>query len=190
VLINPEAYYDVAQFLNSDDFYIHRHKWIWETFAKLHDSKIAIDFITVTEELDRMGHLSDIGGAAYIAQLTSNVPSSLHAEAYGHRIEETAIRRRMIEAANEIAQLAYKENLSLETVMDGSEKAVFNVSEKRLSRDLEPIQHVLSKYYNRIEDIANRDSDLVGVPTGFKDLDKLLGGLQASDLLIKTSTNS
>ncbi|OQY37237.1 MAG: replicative DNA helicase [Chloroflexota bacterium] len=184
VLINPEAYYDVAQFLNSDDFYIHRHKWIWETFAKLHDSKIAIDFITVTEELDRMGHLSDIGGAAYIAQLTSNVPSSLHAEAYGHRIEETAIRRRMIEAANEIAQLAYKENLSLETVMDGSEKAVFNVSEKRLSRDLEPIQHVLSKYYNRIEDIANRDSDLVGVPTGFKDLDKLLGGLQASDLLI------
>ncbi|MEA2009014.1 MAG: replicative DNA helicase [Chloroflexota bacterium] len=184
VLINPESYYDVAQFLSSDDFYIHRHKWIWETFVKLHDSKVDIDFVTVTEELDQMGHLSDIGGAAYIAQLTNNVPSSLHAEAYGHRVEETAIRRRMIDAANKIAQLAYKENLSLETVMDGSEKAVFNVSEKRLSRDLEPIQHVLSNYYDRIEALSLRDDDLVGVPTGFADLDTLLGGLQASDLLI------
>lgn len=184
VLINPESYYDVAQFLSSDDFYIHRHKWIWEAFVRLHDKKEEIDFITVTEKLDQMGHLSEIGGAAYITQLINNVPSSLHAEAYGRRIEETAIRRRMIKAANKIAQLAYKENLSLETVMDGSEKAVFNVSEKRLTRDLEPIQHVLGAYYNRIETLSKRDEDLVGVPTDFKDLDTLLGGLQASDLLI------
>ncbi|MCJ7716032.1 MAG: hypothetical protein MUO54_05885, partial [Anaerolineales bacterium] len=90
VLINPEAYYDVAQFLQADDFYIHRNQWIWKAFIALHDRNEAIDFVTVTEELDQMGHLADIGGAAYLTKLINNVPSSLHAEAYGHRVEETA----------------------------------------------------------------------------------------------------
>ncbi|MCK4490126.1 MAG: replicative DNA helicase, partial [Anaerolineales bacterium] len=184
VLINPEAYYDVAQFLQSDDFYIHRNQWIWQAFITLHDRNEAIDFVTVTEELDQMGHLADIGGAAYITKLINNVPSSLHAEAYGRRVEETAIRRRMLAAANRIAKLAYEENLSLDTVMDDSEKAVFNVSERRLTRDLQPIRAVLSDYFDRIEELSQRDDDLVGVPTGFFDIDKMLGGLQPSDLLI------
>jgi len=131
-----------------------------------------------------MGHLADIGGAAYITKLINNVPSSLHAEAYGRRVEETAIRRRMLTAANRIAKLAYEENLSLDTVMDGSEKAVFNVSERRLTRDLQPIRAVLSDYFDRIEELSQRDDELVGVPTGFFDIDKMLGGLQPSDLLI------
>ncbi len=184
VLINPEAYYDVAQFLKSDDFYIHRNQWIWEAFVALHDRNEAIDLVTVTEELGQQGHLADIGGAAYITKLINNVPSSLHAEAYGHRVEETAIRRRMISAANNIAKLAYEENLSLDLVMDGSEKAVFNVSERRLTRDLQPIRSVLSDYFDRIEELSQRDDALVGVPTGFFDIDRMLGGLQPSDLLI------
>jgi replicative DNA helicase len=184
VLINPEAYYDVAQFLQQDDFYIHRNQWVWQAFIALHDRNEAIDFVTVTEELDQMGHLADIGGAAYITKLINNVPSSLHAEAYGRRVEETAIRRRMLTAANKIAKLAYEENLSLETVMDDSEKAVFNVSERRLTRDLQPIRTVLSDYFDHIEELSQRDDALVGVPTGFFDIDKMLGGLQPSDLLI------
>jgi replicative DNA helicase len=184
VLINPEAYYDVAQFLQQDDFYIHRNQWVWQAFIALHDRNEAIDFVTVTEELDQMGHLADIGGAAYITKLINNVPSSLHAEAYGRRVEETAIRRRMLAAANKIAKLAYEENLSLETVMDDSEKAVFNVSERRLTRDLQPIRTVLSDYFDHIEELSQRDDALVGVPTGFFDIDKMLGGLQPSDLLI------
>jgi len=184
VLINPESYYDVAQFLQAEDFYIHRHRWIWQAFVQLHESNEAIDFVTVTEELDQMGHLADVGGAAYVTKLINNVPSSLHAEAYGRRVEETAIRRRMLEAANRIAKLAYEEDVSLETVMDDSEKAVFNVSERRLTRDLKPIQSVLSDYFDRIEELSQRDDELVGVPTGFIDIDKMLGGLQPSDLLI------
>ncbi|MDZ7844286.1 MAG: replicative DNA helicase [Anaerolineales bacterium] len=184
VLINPEAYYDVAQFLRSEDFYIHRHRWIWEAFVKLHESNEVIDFVTVTEMLDQMGQLSEVGGPAYITRLTNNVPSSLHAEAYGRRIEETAIRRRMLTAANQIAKLAYEENTSLDTVMDDSEKAVFNVSERRLTRDLQSIQTVLSEYFDRVEELSQRDEELVGVPTGFIDLDRMLGGLQPSDLLI------
>ena len=104
VLINPEAYYDVAQFLQADDFYIHRHRWVWEAFTRLHEKRTPIDFLTVGEELDAMGQLAEIGGPAYLTALINNVPSSLHAEAYGRIVEETAIRRRMLSAANEIAK--------------------------------------------------------------------------------------
>jgi replicative DNA helicase len=184
VLINPEAYYDVAQFLQFDDFYIHRHMWIWQAFSRLHEKRVPVDFLTVTEELDQMNQLAEIGGPAYITSLISNVPTSLHAEAYGRIVEETAIRRRMLAAANDIAKLAYQEDNSVDTVMDEAEKAIFGVSERRMTRDLQSIQQVLSDYYDRIEMLAGRDEELYGVPTGFIDLDRLLAGLQPSDFII------
>jgi len=184
VLINPEAYYDVAQFLRADDFYIHRHRWVWEAFVRLNEQRVPIDFLTVSEELERSGQLAEVGGAAYLTALVSNVPTSLHAEAYGHMIEQTAVRRGMIEAANRIAKLAYQEDSGLEVVMDEAEKAVFGVSERRMTRDLQPIKQVLSDYYDRISLISQRGEEMVGAPTGFYDLDKLLGGLQPSDFLI------
>ena len=184
ILINPEAYFDVAQFITAEDFYIHRHKWIWEAFVRLQEQRTPIDFLTVSEELEQAGQLSEIGGPAYLTTLLNNVPTSLHAEAYGHIVEETAIRRRMIQAANKIAKVAYQEDLSIETAIDEAEKAVFSVSENRLTSDLQPIQFVLSEYYDRIGEIAGRDDEIFGVPTQFIDLDRLLGGMQPSDLLI------
>jgi len=184
VLINPEAYYDVAQFLQADDFYIHRHQWIWEAFTRLHERRRPIDLLTVSEELDQQGQLAEIGGPAYLTGLINNVPISLHAEAYGHLVEETSVRRRMLTAANQIAKLAYQEEESVETIMDEAEKSVFGVSERRMTRDLQTIQQVLSEYYDRIDQLTRRGEDTRGVPTGFIDLDQLLGGLQPSDFLI------
>ncbi len=184
ILINPEAYYDVAQFLQADDFYIHRHRWIWECFTRLHERRTPIDFLTVSEELDQMGHLAEVGGPAYLSSLISNVPTSLHAAAYGRIVEETAIRRRMLNAANEIARMAYKEDTGIESVLDGAEKAIFGVSERRMTRDLQTIQQALSEYYDRIDQISRRGEEAYGVPTGFIDLDRLLMGLQPSDLII------
>jgi len=184
VLINPEVYFDVIQFLQADDFYIHRHRWIWEAFTRLHDRRIPLDTLTVIEELDQIGHLVEVGGAAYITALINNVPTSLHAEAYGRIVEQTSIRRRMLSAANEIAKLAYREETGIDAVMDEAEKAVFGVSERRMTRDLQTIQQVLSDYYDRIDLLSSRDEEMYGVPTGFIDLDRLLGGLQPSDLLI------
>jgi replicative DNA helicase len=184
VMINPEAYYDVAQFLMPDDFYIHRHRWIWEVFSRLHERRTPIDFLTVSEELDQLGQLAEVGGPAYLTKLINNVPTSLHAEAYGRIVEETAIRRRMLSAANDIAKLAYQQEAGIEQVMNDAEKAVFGVSERRTTRDLQPIKYVLSEYIDRIDQLARRGEDTYGVPTGFIDLDRLLGGLQPSDLLI------
>jgi replicative DNA helicase len=184
VFINPEVYYDIAQFLNADDFYIHRNRWIWESFTSLHEQRIPIDLLTVSDELERRGQLGDIGGPAYLTSLVNQVPSSLNAESYGRIVESYSIRRKMIHAANQIASIAYNERTSVDDVMDEAEKAVFNVSERRLKHDLKPISSVLSDYYDRIDDLAKRPDDIVGVPTGFLDLDKLLTGLQPSDLLI------
>jgi replicative DNA helicase len=184
ILINPEAYYDTASFLQADDFYIHRHRWIWETFVRLHERRVPIDFLTVSEELDQMGQLAEVGGPSFLSELVSNVPTSLHAEAYGRIIEENSIRRRMLEAANDIAKLAYKEGSGIDEVMDDAEKAVFGVSERRMTRDLQPIQQVLSDYYDRIDQLASMGEDIFGVPTGFIDLDRLLMGLQPSDFII------
>jgi replicative DNA helicase len=184
VLINPEAYYDVAQFLAADDFYIHRHKWIWEAFTSLHEQRIPVDMLTLSEELDRKNQLAEIGGPAYLTSLVNQVPSSLNAESYGRIVEGHSIRRKMIDAANKIASIAYNEDSTVDHVMDEAEKAVFNVSERRLKHDLQPISAVLSDYYDRIDDLAKRDEEIFGVPTGFVDLDKILGGLQPSDLLI------
>ncbi len=184
VLINPEVYYDVAQFLASDDFYIHRHKWIWEAFTRLHEQRIPTDMLTLSEELDRMGQLAEIGGSAYLTSLINQVPSSLNAESYGRIVEAHSIRRKMITAANKIAALAYNEENLVDTLMNESEKAVFNVSERRLKHDLQPISSVLSDYYDRIDELAKRPDDIMGVPTGFIDLDRMLNGLNPSDLLI------
>jgi replicative DNA helicase len=184
VLINPEVYYDVAQFLQADDFYIHRHRWIWEAYTSLHEQRIPIDLLTLTEELERKGQLEEIGGRSFLTALVNQVPSSLNAAAYAHIVEGHAIRRRMITAANSIAAVAYNEDLQIDNVMDEAEKAVFNVSERRLRHDVQPIRDVLRDYYDRIDEAARRGEEILGVPTGFLDLDKLLRGLQPSDLLI------
>lgn len=184
VLINPEVYYDVAQFLQADDFYIHRHRWIWEAYTSLHEQRIPIDLLTLTEELERKGQIDEIGGRAFLTSLVNQVPSSLNAAAYAHIVEGHAIRRRMITAANSIASVAYNEDLQIDSVMDEAEKAVFNVSERRLRHDVQPIRDVLRDYYDRIDEAARRGEEILGVPTGFLDLDKLLRGLQPSDLLI------
>jgi replicative DNA helicase len=184
VLINPEAYYEVASFLRAEDFYIHRHGWIWEAFSRLHERRVPIDLLTVSEELDQLGRLAEVGGPAYLTQLINNVPTSLHAEAYGRIVEANAIRRRMLNAANEIAKLAYQQETSIDTVMDEAEKTVFGVSERRTTRDLRKIQEVLSEYYDRVDQLSTRGADAFGVPTGFTDLDRLLSGMQPSDLLI------
>ena len=183
VLINPEAYYDLAQFLVADDFYIHRNQWIWEAFVRLHEARTPIDLLTLSETLEKNNQLAEIGGSSYLTSLINQVPTSINAEAYGRIVEENSIRRKMLQVANQIASLAMKGD-KIDFVMGEAEKAVFGVSDRRNKHDLQPIRSVLSTYYDRIDDLSKRPEDFQGVPTGFYDLDKMLGGLQPSDLLI------
>jgi len=184
VLINSEAFYDVSQQIQPDDFYIVRNRWIWEAFIRLHDQRLPIDYLTVCHELEERQQLADVGGPAYITSLLNQTPTSLHAEAYAKIIAEQAVRRRMLAAANDLARQAYNQQESVDTIINEAEKSIFGLSERRARRDVQPIQQVLSEYYDRVDQLAQRDDEIFGVPTGLTDLDKLLGGLQKSDLLI------
>lgn len=184
VLINNEVYFDLAQFLLADDFYIHRLRFIWEAFISLHDKHVPIDVLTVSEELTNRSRLEEIGGQAYLVRILNSVPTTLHAQAYGKIIEATSIRRKLLEAAKNISIQAYNEKEVIETVMNEAEKAIFAVGERRIRHDVELISEVLSKYYDHVGELARRGEDIVGVPTGFTDLDKILGGMQPSDFLI------
>lgn len=184
VLVNAEVYFDLAHFLSPDDFFLHRNRWIWEAFVSLHEQRLPIDVLTASEELERQSRLDEIGGPAYLTSLIHSVPTSLNAVAYGQLVEETAIRRRLIEAAQQVARLAYQTDTPIEDAVNEAEKAVFGVSERRLTHQLQPIKQVLSEYYDRIDYLARHQDETLGVPTGFIDLDRVLGGMQPSDLLI------
>ncbi|MFW6116127.1 MAG: replicative DNA helicase [bacterium] len=184
LLIDPEALYRVSPFLKPDDFYLQKNGWIYEAILALHERREPVDFVTLCDELERQERLEEIGGAAYVTHLINAVPSAIHVEAYGHIVEHSAIRRRLISAASRIAQLAYQEDEDINQAVDRAEQALFSVSQRRITRDLTPVQEVIRRYYDRIEYLYDHRDEPLGVPTGFVDLDRLLGGLQRSDLIL------
>lgn len=184
VLIDPESFFDVAQFLKAADFYLVKHRWIWDVFTSLHDNRTPIDLLTAQEELDRRGQLAEVGGPAYLTRLITLTPTAFNAPAYGRLVEEAATRRRLIGAASDIAKLAYDVGTDINTVVGESEKALYGVSESRNLHELRPMRQAASDYYDRVQYLYDHRDEMLGVPTGFKDLDKLLGGMQPSDLLI------
>ena len=184
VLINPDAYFEVVPLLKPGDFYLHKHRWIWEAFVRLHDQRQPVDFLTVGEELERRNQLDEVGGAAFLTHLVNTVPTSLHAEAYARIVQRDALRRRLLEAATTVAKLAYDDSQDIGQVVNDAEAAVFAVAEQRLAKDVTPLKQVISAYYDRIQYLIEHRGEILGVPTGFIDLDKLLGGLQKSDLII------
>jgi len=184
LLIDPEALFRVTPFLSRDDFYIQKNCWIYEAILALHERREPIDFVTLCDEMERRGQLEEVGGTAYVTRLINTVPSAIHVESYGHIVEQAAIRRRLISAASQIAQLAYQEAEEIDLTVDQAEQALFSVSQRRITRDLAPIQEVIRRYYDRIEYLYAHQGEPLGVPTGYTDIDRLLGGLQRSDFVI------
>jgi replicative DNA helicase len=184
ILIDPDAIIRVATMIRPEDFYRERHGWIYDTALALHERREPIDLLTVCDELERREQLDQVGGTQYITALVNAVPTSIHAEHYARIVERTATRRRLIDAAGQIAGLAYQEADDVDEVVDRAEQVLFGVSERRISRELVPIRQVLSDYYDRVEYLTRHRGEMIGIPTGFSDIDRLLGGLQRSDMII------
>jgi len=184
LLIDPDAIIRVSTFLQPTDFYVERHGWIYEAVLDLHERRQPADLVTLSDELTRRDQLDELGGAAYLTSLMNVTPTSIHAEFYGRIVERTAVLRRLIDAAGKIARLAYQDTEDVEEVVDRAEEIIFGVSERRVDRDLRPIRHVLGEYYDRVEYLYQHQGEIIGIPTGLADLDKLLGGLQRSDMIV------
>lgn len=184
VLINPNAFLTVASFLKADDFFFLRHSYIWQAMHRIHERREPIDLIPLTSELEAMGTLKEIGGMAYLTQLMSSTPTSVHAEVYGRLVERAAVRRRLMRAADEIKALAMDEQLSIESVTADAETKLFDVTERQLKREFMTMGDAVNEYFDRIEHLMQNQHISMGLPSGFRDLDVLLGGFQKSDLLI------
>ena len=184
LLIDPEAIFEVAAFLRPRAFYREQNRWIYQAILDLNEARRPVDLITLTDELRRREQLDELGGEAYIIGLINTVPTSINAYSYGRIVEAAALRRRMIITASTIVNLAYEEDEDVSVVIDKAEQALFSVSEERAVRDLVPVREIARNYLDRIEELHARGDEVIGVPTGFTDLDKILGGLNKSDLVI------
>ena len=177
LLIDPDAIFEVASFLRPEAFYRVHNRWIYDSILTLSERREPIDFITLTEELRRREQLEEVGGEAYLIGLLNVVPTSVNARTYAQVVEAAATRRKLISAAGTIANLAYNEAEDITVVIDRSEQTLFGVSEERTTRDLIPVKQIARTYLERVEELNRRGDDVIGVPTGFKDIDRLLGGL-------------
>lgn len=184
ILINPDAIAEISSFLMPDDFYIVRNGYVYEAMLRLQRRGESIDLLTVTNELHDLQLDDTVGGAAYLTYLVNNTRSSLNAEVYARFVERAAVRRRLIEAAGDIAKYAHQTDVDLNEVVDRSESRLFSVTERSTKKDMIPIRRAMAEYFDRIEYLFENRDEPIGVPTGFTDIDKLLGGMQRSDLLI------
>src|SRR5437764_11356817 len=183
IIIDPEAIVQVAEFLFPDDFYRDAHRTIYEVIIQLYEQRQPADFSTICDELERRNKLEDVGGASYITSLINLVPTSGNVEYYGRIVERNAILRRLIEAAGQIAAIAYQEE-DADVALDKAEQLIFNISQRHARGDFALLRDILSEYMNKLDQLHERRGTIVGVPTGFTDLDHLTGGLQKSDLII------
>ncbi len=183
IIIDPEAIVQVSDFLHSDDFYRDAHRTIYEVILQLFEEREPADFITICDELERRNKLEEVGGASYITSLINQVPTSGNVEYYGRIVERTAILRRLIHAAGQIAAIAYESN-DAEAALEKAEQLIFAISQRHARSDFAHISEILADYMSKLEQLHERRGTIVGVPSGFTDLDRLTGGLQKSDLIV------
>jgi replicative DNA helicase len=184
LLIDPDAIIKIAPFLHARDFFRERHRWMYEAMFALNERREPLDFVTLLDELERRNKLEDVGGPAYVADLISATPTAMYVDHYARIVERTSVLRRLIHAAEKIAELAYDESQDTDIVVDRAEQLIFGVSESRIHHDLKPIRELMGDVIDNIGYLSRNQDKLMGVPTGFTMLDRMLGGLQDSDLVI------
>jgi replicative DNA helicase len=184
LLIDPDAIVKIASFLRAADFYSANHGWIYDAVMALNARQEPVDYVTLVDELERREQLGSVGGPAYITDLISTTPTAIYVDHYARIVERSAILRRLISAAGQIAELAYDESQEVGEVINRAEEIIFGVSQSRVHRDLTPVAAIMPDVVDNISAIARNPDRMMGVPTGFTQLDKILGGLQDSDLII------
>lgn len=190
ILMDKDAIIKVADILKPEDFYREDHTEIYKCILKLFEKRKPIDMVTLTDELEKEKKLKSIGGASYITTLVNSVPTAAHVTTYANMVHQKATLRRLISASSSIAELGFQEAMDLDTILDKAESTLFNVSQNYVKSYFTPIKDILEQSFDRIDKLHKEKGSIRGVPTGFRDLDSLLAGLQPSDLVILASRPS
>jgi len=184
MLLSEHAVSMVSAMVGADDFYKPAHRHIFDTLQALYGAGQGIDPVTVAEELERVGLLEACGGKAALVSLQARTPAITNAEYYARIVEEKALLRRLIGAANEIAELGYTPRDDIDKTIDEAESTIFSVAQRRNSDTLIDLVPLLEQSLERLEELAERGEPVTGTPTGYTDLDRLLSGLQPGALLV------
>ncbi|OOH89229.1 replicative DNA helicase [Pasteurellaceae bacterium 15-036681] len=189
IMLNNEYWDSVAERVQPTDFYTYAHRLIFEQMVELNRQNNPIDIITIDQMLRNKGVVDDVGGFAYLAELSKNTPSVANIVSYAEIVNERAIRRELISAGNKIAEISYNpKGMTVKDVLDEAERTVFHIAEKRTASDQGPrgIDSILLETLDRIETLSKNKANggVTGVSTGFTELDRKTAGLQPSDLII------
>ncbi|MBI2219729.1 MAG: replicative DNA helicase [Acidobacteria bacterium] len=184
ILIHNDAINSAAQVIDSRDFFRDAHRRIWDKMVALSEKSLPIDYVTLKDELARSGELEEVGGPAYVTALVDGVPRSTNVEQYARIVKEKSVLRSLIYSASRIVTSAYQGEEDAETLLDGAEKAIFEIAEGRIRQGFVPLRDLVHSSFATIEKLQQHKGLVTGVPTGFVDLDEMTSGLQPSDMII------
>lgn len=184
IILDRDVLFEVLEFLKPEDFYSEMHKEIFAAIFELNRKSEPVDTLTVAEELKKRKSLEMVGGRAYIAFLSTVVPSTSNAGQYAKIVAQKAILRRLISTASEIIEKAYQEKMEPDTVLDFAEQAIFEIAQARQGKDYQPLKDILWDNISKIDEMSKLEGNLTGVTTGYIDLDEKTSGLQRSELIV------
>jgi replicative DNA helicase len=184
ILIDSDAIVKIADAIGVKDFYDERHQRIYEAAHQLYERHSPIDVLTLTDQLKGAGLLDMVGGAAYLTELTNYVPTAAHVERYAEIVAQKSLRRRLIKASQNIVGLGFDESQDLQNLIEQAESNLFEISQQHVGQDVVSLEEIMTESFDRLDELHKDKGKIRGVPTGFKDLDKILAGLQRSDLFI------
>ncbi len=184
ILIDEEVLSDVTDKINADDFYERRHQLIYAAIIRLYEIHRPVDLLTLSDELEKKDNLEMVGGSSYLSELTNYVPTAANASTYAELVAQRAVRRRLIKASTDIAELAYQDDSNTQEILEQAEAQLFSVSDTSLKQDLVSLEQILTESFDRMEELHRDRGKLRGVRTGWRDLDNMTAGLQRSDLII------
>lgn len=183
-MLSPDAANEALELLRPEDFYKPVHQLIFEAITGLFDGNQPIDAITVSDALRRTEKLDRIGGVSYLTSLLERVPTTSNIAYYAGIVDETASRRRLMRAGSDVGALAMQTDVPIDEVIDRAEARVFAVAERQVGDGLVPVGPMLQQTLEKIEELGTRGADITGLATGFRDLDKMLTGLQPANLMV------
>ena len=185
IMLRPDAIYEILDIVIPASFYFEKHKTIFETMLELFGKHQPIDILSLSSRMKEKELLERIGGATFLTELSSSVPSSANVKHYAEIVMKKYMMRQLIEASEHLSHLGFNEAGELEEILDQAEKKVFDITEHFAGsarfKDLLPLLH---EAFERFEKLSSAEHELRGVPTGYKSLNDILGGFQNSDLII------
>ncbi len=184
ILLSDDSFTTVLELITGDDFYLDRHKLIFEAMVLLFEKNEPHDVITVSNQLKDINKLEEAGGIAYLATLTSIVPVTANLSHYAKIIHQKAILRSLIRVNTEIAGRCYEEQGDIDILVEEAEQAIFEIARSKSGQSFTHLKDIIPGAFETVEQLYKRKEMITGVPTGYSEMDKMTAGLQPSDLII------